>query len=157
MDNKKDNKAPAKAGRKKVELNLELVRYYASRGLNQRQIAKMLGVSEWTILRRKRDEANFANAMAEGRASALAEISNSLYSSAKNGSVQAQQFFLKNMGEEGQWSDKEEQLKVEFNLSNILEDAKARVVLANDRQTNKTIEGESLDISELVDAKQVIK
>ena len=95
--------------------------------------------------------------MAEGRASALAEISNSLYSSAKNGSVQAQQFFLKNMGEEGQWSDKEEQLKVEFNLSNILEDAKARVVLANDRQTNKTIEGESPDISELADAKQVIK
>lgn len=132
--------------RKKIEFDLDLVKFYASRGLNFNQISKMLGVSPHTVLRRKKDSDSFANAIAAGRAESLVEIGNSLYDSAKNGNVQAQQFFLKNVGEDGQWADKDQSLKVELNLRDVLADAKGRLN-ADNMQTKNIIEGESLDIT----------
>ena len=76
----------------------------------------------------------------------MVEIGNSLYDSAKNGNVQAQQFFLKNVGEDGQWADKDQSLKVELNLRDVLADAKGRLN-ADNMQTQNIIEGESLDIT----------
>ena len=153
MEHKTDKKTPSKAGRKKIEFDLELIKFYASRGLNLNQIADCLNVSPHTILRRKKDSVNFANAIRAGRSSALLDVSNSLYENAKSGNIQAQQFFLKNIGDDGQWSEKEQNLKVEFNLADILLDAKKRIP-TDITQIEKVEETKKLDLSSFQDEGQ---
>ena len=51
-----------------------------------------------------------------------------MYNNAINeNNVQAQIFFLKNRGEEGQWSEKNEQ-NLQINLSSVLNEANARMI-----------------------------
>ena len=58
----------------------------------------------------------------------MKEVSNALYNNAINeNNVQAQIFFLKNRGEEGQWSEKNEQ-NLQINLSSVLNEANARMI-----------------------------
>ena len=78
-----------KAGRKKIELNLRNVEEAAAEGLNESEVAARLGVSLDTIQRRKKDTAEFAEAMKTGRARAHAAVSSRLMSLIKKGNLGA--------------------------------------------------------------------
>ena len=58
-----DKKLPKKAGRKRINLDLEQVENLASRGLGTTQIARALGVSWDTIDRNRKRSADFEDAL----------------------------------------------------------------------------------------------
>lgn len=87
-----------KPGRPKFELTdamLKEAEDLSAHGLNQRQIAEYFGVSEITIIRRKKDNASFVDALKKGKARGIATITNALFKSAKSGNITAQIFYLK--------------------------------------------------------------
>ena len=113
IDNNQDKKLPKKRGRPRIkftEEDLLKVEEASGRGLTNQQLADFLGVSLITIRRNRKNNDLFEHHIRQGRAKALKEVSNALYNNAINeNNVQAQIFFLKNRGEEGQWSEKNEQ------------------------------------------------
>lgn len=66
-------------------------------GLTEEQIAASLGISISTVTRRKRDDAQFEQALRSGRQSGISEVTNALFDSATGDkrSVPAQIFFLR--------------------------------------------------------------
>jgi len=78
-----------------------------------------------------------------------------LYNNAINeNNVQAQIFFLKNRGEEGQWSEKNEQ-NLQINLSSVLNEANARMIEGEKVQEGK--ERDQFLIKEMSGEKQAEK
>lgn len=65
-------------GRKKIALDLAKVERLAGLGLTHEEIARNLGVSLATITRRKRDSADFDEAIKRGQAAANATVANAL-------------------------------------------------------------------------------
>ena len=111
-----------------TEEDLLKVEEASGRGLTNQQLADFLGVSLITIRRNRKNNDLFEHHIRQGRAKALKEVSNALYNNAINeNNVQAQIFFLKNRGEEGQWSEKNEQ-NLQINLSSVLNEANARII-----------------------------
>ena len=131
IDNNQDKKLPKKRGRPRIkftEEDLQKVEEASGRGLTNQQLADFLGVSLITIRRNRKNNDLFEHHIRQGRAKALKEVSNALYNNAINeNNVQAQIFFLKNRGEEGQWSEKNEQ-NLQINLSSVLNEANARMI-----------------------------
>ena len=131
IDNNQDKKLPKKRGRPRIkftEEDLLKVEEASGRGLTNQQLADFLGVSLITIRRNRKNNDLFEHHIRQGRAKALKEVSNALYNNAINeNNVQAQIFFLKNRGEEGQWSEKNEQ-NLQINLSSVLNEANARMI-----------------------------
>ena len=131
IDNNQDKKLPKKRGRPRIkftEEDLLQVEEASGRGLTNQQLADFLGVSLITIRRNRKNNDLFEHHIRQGRAKALKEVSNALYNNAINeNNVQAQIFFLKNRGEEGQWSEKNEQ-NLQINLSSVLNEANARMI-----------------------------
>ena len=122
----------SKPGRKKIKLNdpevLEKIVQLGSQGLTSGQIARCLGISWSTLNRRRKEFAKIDDAIKRGQALGVSEVANALFNSAvyeKN--VTAQIFYLKNRGDEGQWSDRQE-VQHNLNLSNVLQDAQARII-----------------------------
>lgn len=70
----------------------------AERGLTYTQIAAKMGISIDTLARRRKEVAEFADAINRGRAKGVAAISNALYTNAMGGNVAAQIFILKCVG-----------------------------------------------------------
>lgn len=66
MDEEKP--APAKRGRKPLMIDCERVTAYAKQGLNDVQIYRLLGIGHDTFYTRKREMAEFSDALALGRA-----------------------------------------------------------------------------------------
>ena len=83
---------------------LEKTERLAAQGLNQVQISACLGIVQKTLIEKKRYFANFSNAIKLGKAKGIGTVTNALFESAKNGSVPAQIFFLKNRDPEN-WKD----------------------------------------------------
>ena len=83
---------------------LEKTERLAAQGLTQVQISACLGINPVTLIDKKRHYSNFANAIKNGRAKGVGTITNALFESARNGSVPAQIFYLKNRDQEN-WSD----------------------------------------------------
>lgn len=78
-----------RAGRKKIELDLEEVEHLAGLGLTEEEIALSLGTSRSTIDRRKRDTDDFDAAIKRGRSKAKKTVANALFDAAKGGNMTA--------------------------------------------------------------------
>jgi len=123
---KKDNKPMKKVGRKRIEIDLEQVENLASRGLGTTQIARALGVSWSTIDRNRKRSAEFEETIKRGKAKGLAQVTNSLFTSATDGNVTAQIFYLKNQDAKT-WKDRVENVHATINLNDVLSGAKERL------------------------------
>jgi len=123
---KKDNKPIKKVGRKRIDLDLEQVENLASRGLGTTQIARALGVSWSTIDRSRKRSEDFEEALKRGQARGLAQVTNSLFTSATDGNVTAQIFYLKNQDPKT-WKDRVENVHATINLNEVLTGAKERI------------------------------
>ena len=121
-----DKKLPKKAGRKRINLDLEQVENLASRGLGTTQIARALGVSWSTIDRSRKRSEDFEEALKRGKARGLAQVTNSLFTSATDGNVTAQIFYLKNQDPKT-WKDRVENVHATINLNDVLSGAKERI------------------------------
>ena len=66
----------------------------AARGLSETQVAEVLGISRATLLRRKRDDAEFEAAIKRGEARGIQEVSNALFETVLQGFVPAMIFYL---------------------------------------------------------------
>ena len=123
---KKDNKPIKKVGRKRINLDLEQVENLASRGLGTTQIVRALGVSWSTIDRSRKRSEDFEEALKRGKARGLAQVTNSLFTSATDGNVTAQIFYLKNQDPKT-WKDRVENVHATINLNDVLSGAKERI------------------------------
>ena len=94
-------------GRPRFEITpeiLEKTERLAAQGLTEAQIGACLGIKPETVCRKKRAFSQFAQAIKNGRAKGVGTITNALFNSARDGSVPAQIFYLKNRDQEN-WSD----------------------------------------------------
>ncbi len=123
---KKDNKPMKKVGRKRIDIDLEQVENLASRGLGTTQIARALGVSWSTIDRNRKRSEEFEETIKRGKAKGLAQVTNSLFTSATDGNVTAQIFYLKNQDAKT-WKDRVENVHATINLNDVLSGAKERL------------------------------
>lgn len=82
--------------RPRIDIDISQIAALAGRGLTEQQIADCLGISHDTLARRKRDSAEFSEAIKVGKARGLRQITNSLFKSASAGNVTAQIFYLVN-------------------------------------------------------------
>ena len=126
-----EQKTPKKRGRKRIKFtedDLLKIEQASGMGLTNEQLASVLGCSLSTVRRNRKNNELFEHHVRRGRANSLKEVSNALYNNAiYENNVQAQIFFLKNRGEEGQWSDKNENVYT-LNLSNVLTEAQGRII-----------------------------
>lgn len=122
-----DKKLPKKAGRKRINLDLEQVENLASRGLGTTQIARALGVSWNTIDRNRKRSEDFEESIKRGKAKGLAQVTNALFESAtEKNSVVAQIFYLKNQSPKI-WKDRVENVHATIDLNQVLTGAKDRL------------------------------
>ncbi len=84
------------AGRKAVHIDLEQVEKLAAIQCTEAEIASVLGVSERTIERRKQ-QSDFAEAMARGKARGRVSLRRNLWSLANKGQPAANIFLAKNL------------------------------------------------------------
>ena len=126
-----EHKTPKKRGRKTIKFtedDLLKIEQASGMGLTNEQLASVLGCSLSTVRRNRKNNELFEHHVRKGRANSLKEVSNALYNNAiYENNVQAQIFFLKNRGEEGQWSEKNENV-YQLNLSNVLTEAQGRII-----------------------------
>ena len=127
---KKDKKLPIKRGRRVISFNteeLEKLKHFAGLGLNQSELASVMGISESTLRRRKKDSELFDRYMREGQTKAVTDVANALYVNAtQENNIQAQIFFLKNRADH-LWKDKQETVHATINLNDVLTGAKDRI------------------------------
>ncbi len=91
-------KQKAKAKTPKIVLDLKKVEQVASRGLSNEQTALALGISPRTLYNRKRDSAEFAEAMKKGKAKGIDKVASALMKKIMGGDTTAMIFFLKTQG-----------------------------------------------------------
>ena len=143
---KKDEKTSiVKRGRRVIsfsESELEKLKHYAGLGLNQRELAEIMGISESSLRRRRKDSELFERYLKEGRTKALTDVANALYVNATvENNVQAQQFFLRNRKPEEWNKDQKVQVEHTVDLKNVIDNARERL----DNNQN-IIEGQTVDI-----------
>lgn len=91
----------------KIEIDLAKVEALASRLLTKEQICISLGISETTLYKNQRENADFAYAIKRGREKGVATVANKLVESAIEGNTTAQIFILKTHGGQD-WKDKQD-------------------------------------------------
>ena len=153
-----EQKTPKKRGRKRIKFtedDLLKIEQASGMGLTNEQLASVLGCSLSTVRRNRKNNELFEHHVRKGRANSLKEVSNALYNNAVyENNVQAQIFFLKNRGEEGQWSDKVEN-QYTISLANVLQEAQGRII---EGERVKEVTGEELvSMKELHDLKETNK
>jgi hypothetical protein len=153
-----EQKTPKKRGRKRIKFtedDLLKIEQASGMGLTNEQLANVLGCSLSTVRRNRKNNELFEHHVRKGRANSLKEVSNALYNNAVyENNVQAQIFFLKNRGEEGQWSDKVEN-QYTISLANVLQEAQGRII---EGERVKEVTGEELvSMKELHDLKETNK
>lgn len=89
--------------RRKIQLDVEKVEALASRGLSFEQIAASLGITDGTLLQRRRENKEIEEAIKRGRDKGIAVVANKLFEAAKEGNTAAMIFFLK---AQGGWTDR---------------------------------------------------
>lgn len=73
----------------RITIDIDEVERLAGQGLTQAEICLCLGISERTLYNRKRESAEFADAMKRGKSKAASEVANKLYEMAKAGDLGA--------------------------------------------------------------------
>jgi hypothetical protein len=94
-------------GRPPIEITDEIlskVETLAAQGLTKEQIASCLGMGIRTFYEKQKTFPQFLQAMEDGRAKGVATISNSLFSTARDGHFPAQRYYLQNRAPES-WKD----------------------------------------------------
>lgn len=126
-----EQKTPKKRGRPRIKFtdeDLQKIHDGGKVGLTQQQLADSLGLSLSSVRRNLKNNELFEYHYKEGKSKAIKEVGNALYNNAVyENNIQAQIFFLKNRGEDGQWSDKNENVYT-LNLSNVLTEAQGRII-----------------------------
>jgi hypothetical protein len=110
------------AGRPAYEVTDEVVsevERMAGQGLTNRQIGQCLGISHQTFSVKQNQYSEFADAVKRGRAKGLDTITNALFTTARDGNVTAQIFYLKNRNYE-EWNDRKE-LVIDDKTTKLLE------------------------------------
>ena len=127
---KKDKNLPIKKGRRVISFTseeLEKLKHFAGLGLNQSELASVMGISESTLRRRKKDSELFDRYMREGQTKAVTDVANALYVNATTeNNIQAQIFFLKNRADHI-YKDRQETVHATINLNDVLSGAKERI------------------------------
>lgn len=82
----------------KIEINIETIEQLASRGLTLEQIASSMGFSVRTLMSRKSESAEIAEAIKRGKDKGITIIANKLFKAASGGNISAMIFFLKTQG-----------------------------------------------------------
>ena len=67
-----------KGGRPEISIDIEEVKELASRGLSEEQIALNLGINIKTLRHRKRKYTEFMDALKEGKATGIKQVSNAM-------------------------------------------------------------------------------
>ena len=75
-----------------------ILRTLASQGLNQQQVAAVIGISDTQWYERIKKKPEIGDAYKRGKAKGVLVISNALFDQARNGNITAQIFYLKCMG-----------------------------------------------------------
>lgn len=75
--------------RSRIQIDLNRVEELAAQGLSQAEICVSLGISEDTLGRRKKDSADFAEALRRGKTKAATVVSSKLFEMAAAGNVAA--------------------------------------------------------------------
>ena len=76
----------------------------AAQGLTKEQIARCLGIHYMTLNRREKESSEFSEAIKNGQAKGIAQVTNYLMENAKAGNPTAQIFYLKNRAPK-EWKD----------------------------------------------------
>jgi len=126
INNEQEKKLPKKRGRKTINIDYERLEYLASLGMGTMSICRSLGISWDTFDRNRKRKADFADALQRGKAKGLQRATTRLMDKIEEGEFQAIQFYLKNVDSDN-WSDKNE-VHHNFNLSNVLQEANARMI-----------------------------
>lgn len=90
--------------REKIELDLQKVEDLAAQGLNIEQIATCLGISDWTIYQRQRENSEVSEAIKRGRERGVALAASQLQNLIAQGNLGAVIFYLK---AKGGWTEKQ--------------------------------------------------
>ena len=80
---------------KKIEIDLKKVELLAARGLSFEQIATALGISDKTLLKRRRENSEVSEAIKRGKERGIAQVANKLFDQALAGNTTAMIFYLK--------------------------------------------------------------
>ena len=152
---KKDEKTSIiKRGRRVIsfsESELEKLKHYAGLGLNQRELAEIMGISESSLRRRRKDSELFERYLKEGRTKALTDVANALYVNATvENNVQAQQFFLRNRKPEEWNKDQKVQVEHTVDLKNVIDNARERL-----ENNQNIIEGQTVDIKSVTERQAI--
>jgi len=127
----KEQKLPKKRGRRIISFTseeLEKLKHFAGLGLNQSELASVMGISESTLRRRKKDSDLFDRYMKQGQTKAVTDVANALYVNATTeNNIQAQIFFLKNRADHI-YKDRQETIHATVNLNDVISGAKDRLV-----------------------------
>lgn len=75
--------------RRKIEIDVSQVEALAGRGLTEREICHVIGISQDTLTNRKKSSPCIADAINRGRSKAHAVIANALFELAKSGNLGA--------------------------------------------------------------------
>jgi len=81
-----------------TEEMLQKIEYYASRGLHECQIVKLINVGQSWFTDKKKEHPELQKALDDGIAKGVAHVAKKLYENIDNGNVSAQIFYLKTKG-----------------------------------------------------------
>jgi predicted DNA-binding protein (UPF0251 family) len=131
-----------KRGRRIIDFTEEellKLKHFSGLGLNQRELAEIMNISESTLRRRKKDSELFERYMREGQTKAVTDVANALYVNAvENNNIEAQKFFLKNRAD-NIYKDRVENVHATINLNDVISGAKERLGQNTDEKKLKVI------------------
>lgn len=94
MTNIEDSVQRQRLGRPRTRIDVDELRRLAGQGLNLAQTAARFGLSRRRLLERLVEEPELRQAINEGRAEGIDQISNALFQAGISGNVAAAKFFL---------------------------------------------------------------
>lgn len=100
--------ADGKRGAPKFEITDQIIKdaeTFAEKGLTLEQIAHCLGISYQTLNEKKKEFADFSDAIKRGQANGIRKVANKVFDKAIEGDMTAAIFYLK---ARAKWSDKPE-------------------------------------------------
>lgn len=111
-------------GRPRFEIDegtISAVEHYASRGLNNKQMASCLGISYETFNEKKKEYSDFSDAIERGKAFGVSDIADSMYQLAKQGDSKMIIYYLNNVSRETFSSNPEINIAVNNSITLVVD------------------------------------